>query len=125
MSNVVVYAEWQDRDIKDGAEALFTDQNSAYVTVGYRLGKFMPHITFAQIDGEAPSAISNVLCAEFAGCTVPSQVAPPPATVALPSLAPKQDALVVLTRERVNGVGSFIVTTSLPVQPKTSVITTV
>jgi len=64
VANIVVYAEWQDRDIKDSVEALFTDQDSAYVTVGYRFGKWLPHITFATIDGEIPNASSAVSCVD-------------------------------------------------------------
>ena len=55
MANFVVYAEWQDRDISGSAEGLFPDQDSSYATLGYRFGKWMPHVTFATIDGKLPS----------------------------------------------------------------------
>ena len=38
----------------------FGDTEAYYATIGYRFGKFLPHITFASIDGEA-SAVSRVL----------------------------------------------------------------
>lgn len=68
IANVVVYAEWQDRDIEGSAEALFTDQDSSYITVGYRFGQWMPHITLATIDGKAPTALAAVTCADPTGC---------------------------------------------------------
>lgn len=68
MANIVAYAEWQDRDIEGVTEALFPDQDSSYVTLGYRFGKWMPHITFASIDGQTPKSVSDVTCAEPLGC---------------------------------------------------------
>lgn len=53
ISNFVVYAEWQDRQTTDTLSRAFGDQTAWYTTLGYRFGKWMPHITFATIDGEA------------------------------------------------------------------------
>ncbi len=59
--NFVGYAEYTTRDITadngvgSGAnavpfDALFADQDGYYVTLGYRMGKYLPHLTYAAID---------------------------------------------------------------------------
>lgn len=48
--NAVVYAEYAERDQDDMAEMAFPDQRAGYVTLGYRMGKFLPHITYAELD---------------------------------------------------------------------------
>ena len=53
LADVVVYAEWTDRTTKDTLSRAFGDQNAWYATLGYRMGKWLPHLTFASIDGEA------------------------------------------------------------------------
>ncbi len=53
MANVVVYAEWQKRLTNKELSRPFGDQDAWYTTLGYRFGKWLPHITFASIDGEA------------------------------------------------------------------------
>jgi len=50
---VVVYAEWTKRTTDKELSRAFGDTEAYYATVGYRFGKFMPHITFAAITGEA------------------------------------------------------------------------
>ena len=63
LANVIVYAEWTRRTTTDELSRPFGDQEAFYATLGYRIGKFMPHITFASIDGTAsvvqPGAISD------------------------------------------------------------------
>jgi len=58
IKNVVVYAEWQERKTEDTLARPFGDQDAFYTTIGYRFGKWLPHITFASIDGTAESAQS-------------------------------------------------------------------
>ncbi len=53
LANVVVYAEWTKRTTSEGLSQPFGDTEAFYATLGYRFGKFLPHITFASIDGEA------------------------------------------------------------------------
>lgn len=53
ISNIVVYAEWQRRTTTKGLSRPFGDQTGWYTTFGYRMGKWLPHITFAGIDGTA------------------------------------------------------------------------
>ncbi|RDH83712.1 MAG: hypothetical protein DIZ80_06110 [endosymbiont of Galathealinum brachiosum] len=53
INNFVGYAEFVTRDISDQAmEAIFPDQDAWYVTVGYRMGNFMPHLTVANSEAE-------------------------------------------------------------------------
>jgi len=60
VSNFVAYAEYVTRDIENttlaGAsapmDALFPDQDAWYVTVGYRMGKILPHLTIASSEAE-------------------------------------------------------------------------
>ena len=63
MANIVVYAEWTQRTTSEELSRPFGDTEAYYATIGYRFGKFLPHITFASIDGEAsvvqPGAITG------------------------------------------------------------------
>lgn len=68
INDIVAYAEWQSRDETGAIDALFPDQDSHYVTLGYRVGKWLPHITVASIDGEAGANIQDIDCAEKLGC---------------------------------------------------------
>ena len=69
IDDFVVYAEWQERDETGAIEALFTDQDSYYATFGYRMGKWLPHITIAAIDGDfATGGNAAVTCAAPLGC---------------------------------------------------------
>jgi hypothetical protein len=53
VANVVVYAEWQERTTTDTLSRPFGDQDAWYATLGYRIGKWLPHLTYATIDGTA------------------------------------------------------------------------
>lgn len=53
MKNIIVYAEWTKRETDDTLSRAFGDTEAFYATFGYRFGKWMPHITFASIEGEA------------------------------------------------------------------------
>lgn len=49
--DVVLYAEIADRNSEEGImEQAFPDQRAGYVTVGYRIGRFLPHVTYASLD---------------------------------------------------------------------------
>jgi len=72
INNFVGYTEYTTRDIKADTgtltpgtgfnalpfDELFSDQDGYYVTLGYRMGKYLPHVTYAAIDSE-PSAGFN------------------------------------------------------------------
>jgi len=74
LANIVVYAEYQQRTTTDTLSRAFGDTDAYYATLGYRIGKWLPHITFASIDGEAstvqPGAVSG------AGIPVPPTATP-------------------------------------------------
>ncbi len=86
MANVVVYAEVQNRLTNGALSRPFGDQEAGYVTLGYRFGRWLPHVTYASITGEAATyglatgqgavqcASSEVSCdlAAFGGPVVPS-----------------------------------------------------
>ncbi|MHB8454494.1 MAG: hypothetical protein ACYDDO_07290 [Acidiferrobacterales bacterium] len=48
--NIVLYGEYFQRKIDQYANAAFPDQKGWYTTVGYRIGKFLPNITFAKLE---------------------------------------------------------------------------
>ncbi len=62
-NNLVVYTEYVDRDAESGPmEAAFPDQRAGYFTLGYRMGKFLPHVTYAAMDegqDESPLALKQ------------------------------------------------------------------
>lgn len=47
---VVAYSEYFEREIEGAANAAFPNQQGAYATLGYRFGKWLPHITYAWLD---------------------------------------------------------------------------
>jgi len=77
VANFVGYTEYTTRDIEADSgslssdpsnpngfndapfDALFADQDGYYVTLGYRMGKYLPHLTFAEIDSTPAGAASN------------------------------------------------------------------
>ena len=81
IANFVGYTEYTTRDIKADTgtlspqgpmgstapngfndvpfDALFSDQDGYYITLGYRMGKYLPHVTYATIDSEPAGAVPN------------------------------------------------------------------
>jgi len=56
--NVVVYSEYFERDITGLAQMAFPDQKGNYVTLGYRTGRLLTHITQAKIeDNDSPAGV--------------------------------------------------------------------
>lgn len=48
-NNIIAYSEYFQRDIDGQANAFFPNQKGWYATLGYRIDRFLPHITFAQL----------------------------------------------------------------------------
>ncbi len=71
LANVVVYAEWTKRTTDDTLSRPFGDQEGWYTTLGYRFGKWMPHITFASIDGEASTVTPGAVEVTSTGGPIP------------------------------------------------------
>ena len=47
--NVVVYSEYFEREIEGFSNFAFPNTKGYYTTLGYRIGKFLPHITYADL----------------------------------------------------------------------------
>lgn len=72
VANFVGYTEFTTRDIEADSgtlgsgfnsvpfDYLFSDQDGYYVTLGYRMGKYLPHLTFATIDSEPADTPANM-----------------------------------------------------------------
>ncbi len=57
----VLYSEFTHRDSEASLQSIFPDQNSKYITLGYKISKYMPYITYATIDkGKTKSKYSLV-----------------------------------------------------------------
>ena len=57
-NNFVLYTEYFEREITGGANAAFPNQKGNYVTLGYRTGRLLTHITQAKIeDNDNPVAL--------------------------------------------------------------------
>ena len=50
--DVIAYTEYFDRDIDGQANLFFPNQHGWYGTLGYRIDRFLPHVTYAQLRGE-------------------------------------------------------------------------
>lgn len=48
--NIVLYSEYFEREVDGNANFGFPDQKGYYATLGYRFGKWLPHITYAELD---------------------------------------------------------------------------
>ncbi len=51
-NDFVMYTEAVTTDTEDQTQAIFPNQDGAYLTLGYRFGKLLPHITFGTMEGE-------------------------------------------------------------------------
>jgi len=49
-NNIIVYSEYFEREIDGAANAFFPSQKGWYATLGYRIGLFLPHITYATLE---------------------------------------------------------------------------
>ncbi len=48
--DLVAYGDYADRSSDTDLRTAFPDQQAGYMTVGYRMGKFLPHLTYAAIN---------------------------------------------------------------------------
>ena len=89
--NFVGYTEFVTRDITDGAvnsmSALFPDQDAWYLTLGYRMGNYLPHITIANSEADPLAGAS-----------------PSPAT---PNPGVSQDSITLGVRYEINDSAAF------------------
>jgi len=62
-NEVVAYSEYIVRDTDDSAtmQSAFPDQEAYYLTLGYRIDRFLPYLTYAKIDeGDFKSPVAQV-----------------------------------------------------------------
>ena len=104
IANFVGYTEYTTRDIEADTgtlssgtpngfndvafDNLFADQDGYYVTLGYRMGKYLPHITYAAIEATPTSAF---------GCAVPTDI-----TTCGPSQGAQQNSIILGLRYELN-----------------------
>ncbi len=51
-NDFVLYTEAVTTDTEGQTQAIFPNQDGAYLTLGYRMGKYLPHITFGTSEGD-------------------------------------------------------------------------
>lgn len=51
-NNFILYTEAMATDTEGETQAIFPNQRGAYVTVGYQMGKFLPHVTLGTSEGD-------------------------------------------------------------------------
>ena len=51
-NNFILYTEAVTTDTQGSTQAIFPNQNGAYLTLGYQMGKYLPHVTFGTSDGD-------------------------------------------------------------------------
>lgn len=51
-NNFILYTEAIRTDTDGNTQAAFPNQDGAYLTLGYQIGKYLPHITFGTSEGE-------------------------------------------------------------------------
>lgn len=57
---LVLYSEYFQREIEGAANMAFPNQKGAYVTLSYRFGKFLPHVTLAALDdNDSPATLAG------------------------------------------------------------------
>lgn len=49
LGNLILYSEFARRDTDEALQPVFPDQDSKYITLGYRISKFLPYVTYATI----------------------------------------------------------------------------
>ena len=54
--NIIAYSEYFEREIDGAANAFFPSQKGWYATLGYRIGRFLPHITYAKLEDNNSSS---------------------------------------------------------------------
>ncbi|GMR17788.1 MAG: hypothetical protein BMS9Abin33_0181 [Gammaproteobacteria bacterium] len=65
--NVVVYTEYFERDVTGTAQLAFPDQKGNYITLGYRTGRLLTHVTQAKIeDNDSPTTVTIPVFGPFA-----------------------------------------------------------
>lgn len=57
-ANIVLFTEYFENKVEDELAVVYPQQKGYYATAGYRIGKFLPHVTVAKLDdNDSPSGI--------------------------------------------------------------------
>jgi hypothetical protein len=85
VNNFIMYSEAVATDTEGQTRGIFPNQKGAYLTLGYNIGKFLPHVTFGSSSGEVytgPTNLLDPLCggAPGSGCAVTANVVQAPKT---------------------------------------------
>ncbi|MBI3186336.1 MAG: hypothetical protein HYZ31_00540 [Gammaproteobacteria bacterium] len=70
VSGFVMYTEAVATDTEGQTQGIFPNQKGAYLTLGYNMGKFLPHVTFGTSSGDnytGPTDLLDPLCG-IPGC---------------------------------------------------------
>ena len=51
-NNFILYTEAVATDTEGQSQAIFPNQRGAYLTLGYQMGKYLPHVTFGTSEGD-------------------------------------------------------------------------
>lgn len=102
LANVVAYAEWTKRTTTDELSRPFGDTEGYYATLGYRIGKFLPHITYAAISGEASTFGLPASGAVTGPGGAPLVLGPPGSPTSFNFPAPLQTSITAGLRYEVN-----------------------
>ncbi len=54
-NDIIIYSEYFEREIDGAANAFFPSQKGWYATLGYRIGLFLPHFTYANLSDNSSS----------------------------------------------------------------------
>ena len=71
VNNFVMYTETVATNTDGQTQGIFPNQKGAYLTLGYNIGKFLPHVTFGSASGEVytgPTDQLDPLCGGALGC---------------------------------------------------------
>lgn len=75
-NNFVLYTEAVTTDTEGQTQAIFPNSTGAYLTLGYQMGKYLPHVTFGTSEGDLytgtlPAAVDPVVNPGAPGASVP------------------------------------------------------
>ncbi len=70
-NNFVGYVEYFEREIDGAANLGFPNQKGYYATLGYRFGKWLPHLTYAKLEDNDNPVANPAECGGFPICGEP------------------------------------------------------
>ena len=83
VNDFVMYSEVVSTNTEGQTQGIFPNQKGAYLTLGYTIGKFLPHVTFGTSSGDeytGPTNLLDPLCGGAPGCAASPGVVQSPKT---------------------------------------------